>query len=65
MACRAQGVYFTLDAIYAIQEYGEGVHRLTDVWLWAIVDHTMGTVCLQHKTPKQTTDSACEIHGCQ
>ena len=45
MACRAQGVYFTLDAIYAIQEYGEGFHRLTDVSLWASVDHSMGTVC--------------------
>ena len=45
MACRSQGVYFTLDAIYAIQEYGEGFHQLASVSLWAIVDHTMGTVC--------------------
>ena len=32
--CRVQGVYFTLDAIYAIQEYGEGFHQLVNVPLW-------------------------------
>ena len=49
MAYRAQGVYFTLDAIYAIQEYGEGFHRLTDVSLWARSDSSVGKPCLQHK----------------
>ena len=44
MACRAQGIYFTLDAIYAIQEYGEGFHHLADVSLWASVDYMMEIV---------------------
>ena len=42
-ACRAQGIYVTLDAIYAIQEYGEGFHHLEDARRWA---YTRSSSCM-------------------
>ena len=54
VACRAQGVYFTLDAIYAIQEYGEGVHQLAHVPLWASqITPSRNRVCSTMTEPKQ------------
>ena len=50
LAYLAQGVYFTLDAIYAVQEYGEGFHHLAGVPLWACIpEYTVRKPSAPHK----------------